>query len=86
MEDITLAVVKPAPETDSVVTAKTLPGLTGNGTSNLNCGGCGKVIAQGLSPEVIGRSFQTPRRLLLACVCGAHNLIHEANSEDTTLG
>ena len=84
MDKMTLAVVTHDPETDSVMTAKSLPGLTGNGNTDLKCGGCGEVIAKGLVPQAISKSFQTNRRLLLACVCGAHNLIHEATATEDT--
>ena len=79
---MTLAVVTHDPETDSVMTANSLPALKGNGPADLKCGGCGEVIAEGLIPQAISNSFKTNRRLLLACVCGAHNLIHEAHTEE----
>ncbi len=80
MEDITLVLTDRNADTDSVVTAQSLPALTGNGPGDLLCGGCGEVLAKGLNPAAIGHTFETNRRLLLACVCGAHNLVREAKS------
>ena len=82
MEDITLAVVTPDPASDSIITANSLPGLTGNGSSDLLCGGCHEVVAKGLTCDAIGAAFKTQRRLLMACVCGANNLIHEIEIQD----
>ena len=76
-----LAVVAHDPDMDSVITARSLPALTGQGQWNLRCGGCGAVIAKGLDPASIAHAFRTVRRLLLACTCGAHNLISEAKSD-----
>lgn len=78
MEEITLALAKPDADRDAVMTARSLPALTGEGRWNLHCGGCGEVIAKGLNPASIAHAFDTDRRLLLACVCGAHNLVREA--------
>ncbi len=85
MEDITLTLTDPNADTDSVVTAQSLPALTGNGPDNLHCGGCGEVLAKGLNPAAIAHTFETDRRLLLACVCGAHNLVREAKSDTGTV-
>lgn len=84
MNDITLALTNPDALTDSVMTAQSMPALTGNDLVDLHCGGCGELLAKGLNPQVIARSFSTERRLLLKCVCGAHNLIREAKGGSGT--
>lgn len=84
MEDFTLPLAEHNAETDSVMTARSLPAVTGNGPWNLHCGGCGEVIAKGLNPASIAHAFQTDRRLLLECTCGAHNLVREAQDDSAT--
>ncbi len=85
MEDVTLPLAEHNADTDSVMTARSLPALTGNAGSNLLCGGCGEVLAKGLNPAAIATAFETDRRLLLACTCGAHNLVREAKSDTGTV-
>lgn len=85
MEDVTLPLAEYNAETDAVVTAKSLPALTGNAQWNLHCGGCGELLAKGLNPASIAHAFETDRRLLLACTCGAHNLVREAKSDTGTV-
>ncbi len=80
MEDITLGLANHDPDTDAVMTAQSLPALTGSGGSDLHCGGCSEVLAKGLNTASIAHAFGTERRLLLQCVCGAHNLVREAES------
>lgn len=81
MEDTKLALADHNEATDAVITAQSLPGLTGNGPSDLICGQCGEVVGKGLDTGAIARTFETKRRLLLKCTCGAHNLIAEATDE-----
>lgn len=80
MENSTLALTSHNPETDAVMTARSLPALTGNGQSDLHCGGCGEVLAKAITTEAIAHAFETDRRLLLQCTCGAHNLVSEAKA------
>jgi hypothetical protein len=86
VEDITLEVVTYDPENDSVITAKKMPAMAGTGSSDLKCGGCGEVLGEHLTTQMIDDAFTTDRRLLLACVCGTHNLVHEARAaKDATV-
>ena len=85
MEDITLALVEGNAESDAVIVAQSLPALTGNGSSDLLCGACGEVVAKSLTTDAIGRTFRSSSRLLLKCVCGGENLIHEAGAGDETI-
>ena len=85
MEDITLAVASHDEKTDAVMKAQSMPALTGNGESDLHCGACAQVLAKNLTTEAIANTFDTDRRLLLQCVCGAHNLVREAKSSTTTV-
>ena len=84
MDDITLAVTRHDEATDAVMKARSMPALTGNGDSDLLCGGCGEVVAKALTTEAVARLFDTKRRLLLQCVCGAHNVVREANNGGDT--
>ena len=85
MDDVTLAVARHDEATDAVMKARSMPALTGNGPADLLCGGCGEVVAKGLTSEAVARAFDTERRLLLQCVCGAHNVVREAKNGPETL-
>lgn len=69
-----LTVVEPH-EGDTTLEAKTLPLFSGQGDENLACGMCNKVIARGVSTKDVHDRFVTDNRLIVRCVCGAHNFI-----------
>lgn len=79
----TLEVVKREEGADAVIVGNSLPALTGNGSDDLICGGCGSVVAAKLTTAAIARSFKTERRLILECTCGASNLIAPASEEES---
>lgn len=78
MEEFKLALAEYDAGTDAVMTARSLPALTGEGPSDLRCGGCEEIVAKGLNPASIAHAFETDRRLLLKCLCGAYNLVRQA--------
>lgn len=81
MEGLKLAVAEYHAGTDAVMTARSLPALTGDGPSDLRCGGCEEVVAKGLNPASIAHAFDTDRRLLLKCLCGTYNLVRDAKPD-----
>ena len=80
MEDITLVLIDDNADSDAIIVAQSLPALTGNGDVDMCCGACGEVLAKSLTTDAIARTFETDSRLLLKCVCGGHNLIHDAKN------
>jgi hypothetical protein len=81
VEEFKLAVAEYRADTDAVMTARSLPALTGEGPSDLRCGGCEEIVAKGLNPASIAHAFDTDRRLLLKCLCGTYNLVREAKQD-----
>lgn len=61
--------------TDAHIRANKAPVVTGSDEGDLNCGGCGIVLASNASPELIHQRFETDQRLILECICGAFNII-----------
>ncbi|GAA5056634.1 hypothetical protein GCM10023208_21410 [Erythrobacter westpacificensis] len=73
-------------ENDSVVTATGLPALTGDGTEDLCCGGCGEVLAEKLTVPAIQRMLPTERKLILRCICSANNVVSDVAEGTSNLG
>ena len=71
----TMDLIEDVSESDAIITAQSLPALTGTGSEDLLCAGCGQVLAAKLNNEAITNAFRTDKRLLLRCTCGASNLV-----------
>lgn len=67
-----------SPGTDAHIRANKLPVMTGTDEGDLNCGNCGKAIAEGTSPAGFHQKIQTEQRLVVECTCGALNVIPAA--------
>ena len=63
------------PGKDAHIRANKVPVMTGSDEGDLNCGGCGTVIARHSRPSDLHERFQTDQRLILECICGALNVI-----------
>lgn len=63
------------PGTDAHIRANRLPLMTGSDEGDLNCGGCGKAIAEQTSPASFHQKIQSDQRLVVECACGALNVI-----------
>lgn len=73
---ITLETIDAAtPGADAHVRANKLPLMTGSDEGDLNCGKCGKAIAEKTSPAAFHQKIQTEQRLVVECQCGALNVI-----------
>lgn len=64
--------------TDAHVSASKLPIMTNTDEGDLNCGKCGKAIAERTSPATFHQMIQTPQRLIVECTCGALNVVPNA--------
>ena len=63
-------------ERDRLMVARRLPLFSSAlGTDDLACGRCGAVIASGVDAETLYGNLQGASRLIVDCVCGAHNLL-----------
>lgn len=60
---------------DAHIRANRLPVMTGTDEGDLNCGQCGKAIAERTSPASFHQKIQTDQRLVVECTCGALNLV-----------
>ena len=63
------------PGADAHIRANQLPVMTGTDEGDLNCGKCGKAIAEKTSPASFRRKIQTDQRLIVECMCGALNVV-----------
>ena len=72
---IHLKVVVPGDD-DSVLVPKALPIFRGNEhDESLACGSCRQLIGQYVSTRTLYTRYATPKRLLIQCICGAHNVV-----------
>ena len=55
--------------------ARQLPLFSGNGTENLACGQCGRLIAANVSVNALYKNLEGHERVVVTCVCGAQNLL-----------
>lgn len=63
-------------EDDSVLAPKAFPVLHGNEhDENIACGSCRQLIARCVSTRTLHLRYSAPKRLLIRCTCGAHNVI-----------
>jgi len=63
-------------EGDSVLAPKVFPVFRGNEhDENIACGSCRQLIAQCVSTRTLYLRYSTPKRLLIRCTCGAHNIV-----------
>ena len=60
---------------DAHIRANKLPVMTGSDEGDLNCGKCGKAIAEKTSPASFLQKIQTEQRLVVECTCGALNVV-----------
>jgi hypothetical protein len=63
------------PAADAHIRANKLPIMTGSDEGDLNCGKCGKAIAEKTSLAAFHQKIQTDQRLLVECICGALNVV-----------
>lgn len=63
------------PGADAHIRANRLPVMTGEDEGDLNCGACGKAIAEGTTPAAFHNKIQTDQRLVVECTCGALNVV-----------
>lgn len=62
-------------ETDTTLLVDKLPAFTGEEDENLACGACKNVIGRNVSTRSLYERFAVPSRLIVRCLCGAHNAI-----------
>jgi hypothetical protein len=76
---ITLETIdKVSPGADAHIRANKLPIMTGTDEGDLNCGKCGKAIAEKTSAAAFRQKIQTEQRLVVECMCGALNVVPAA--------
>ena len=72
---IYLKVVEPQ-EDDGVLAPKVFPMLRGKEhDEDIACGSCRQLIARCVSTRTLYLRYSTPKRLLIRCTCGAHNIL-----------
>ncbi len=69
------SIVDDATDDDGIIVAQSLPALSGNGTTDIHCGGCGEVLAHNLTVAAICGMFAPEGRLIIRCTCAADNVV-----------
>lgn len=73
---IYLTVIQDEQPGDGGVLATRLPWVEGDETDeNLACGSCKAVIVRGVTTTTLHNMFKADGRLIVACICGAKNII-----------
>lgn len=60
---------------DAHIRANRIPVMTGSDEGDLNCGGCGQALGQGVSLAEFHKRIQSDQRMILECTCGALNVV-----------